>query len=117
MTEEGYKEALELMRDMREQMATKDDIADLRSKLTDTACSLRSEMRSLCADVASNIAMVEKRLCDQLERLSNEISDIQQLVIENRSAINGRAAAPELEGCMRRLEAHLKSLPEDEDGG
>lgn len=113
MTEEGYKEVLELLRDMRDQMAgmaTNDDIADLR-------CSLQAEVRSLRADLASNIAMIEKSSSNQFERLSNEISDIQQLVIENRSAINGRAAAPELEGCMRRLEAHLKSLPEDQDGG
>jgi hypothetical protein len=52
---------------LREEMATKSDIADVGSEL-------RSEMHSLRADVASDIMNLEKQIKEQEKRLSDQIS-------------------------------------------
>ena len=60
---------------IRDKMATKEDIADVRS-----------EMRSLRADVASDLAGLEKRLSDQEKRLSDQIAGLRRAVMEYHSS-------------------------------
>ncbi len=65
--------------DMRKVMATKTDIADVRSEL-------RSEIHSLRADVASDIMNLEKQIKEQEKRLSGQISGLRRSVMEYHSS-------------------------------
>ena len=60
---------LQLLRNMREDMATKKDVDGLRSEIAD----VRSEVTSLRADVASDLLTVEKRLSDQIVGLRRPV--------------------------------------------
>lgn len=87
--------------DMRKAMATKNDIADVRS-----------EIKSLRADVASDLMNVEKRMGDQEKRLSEQIVGLRRAVIEyHSSAVGHGMLLSEFEERLRRLEQHV-GLPE-----
>jgi hypothetical protein len=60
---------------IREEMATKSDVADVRSEL-------RSEIHSLRADVASDIMNLEKQIKEQEKRLSDQISGLRRSAME-----------------------------------
>ncbi len=80
---------------MRNVMATKTDIADVRS-----------EINSLRADVASDMAVLEKRLGDQ-------IVGLRRSVIEYHSSTIGHGVLlSEFEERLRRLEKHTGLPPE-----
>ncbi len=84
-------------------MATKADIADIRS-----------EMNSLRADVASDFVGLEKRLSDQEKRLSDQIAGLRRAVMEyHSSAIGHGVLISEFEERLRRVEQHL-NLPSPE---
>lgn len=88
------------MADMRLEMATKSDVADVRS-----------EVRSLRADVASDLAILEKRLGDQEKRLSDQIAGLRRAVMEYHSTTIGHGVLySEIEERVRRIEQHL-NLP------
>ena len=79
------------MAETRSVMATKDDIADVRA-----------EIRSLGADVASDMLTLEKRLGDQ-------ISTLRRAVMEYHSSTIGHGVLySEIEERVRRIEQHLK---------
>ena len=79
------------MSEMRSVMATKDDIADVRA-----------EIRSLGADVASDMLTLEKRLGDQ-------IATLRRAVMEYHSSTIGHGVLySEIEERVRRIEQHLK---------
>jgi len=80
--------------DMRKVMATKNDIADVRSELS-----------SLRADVASDMMALEKRLGDQISGLRRSVMEY------HSSAIGHGVLLTELEERLRRL-AHVGLTPE-----
>jgi len=82
------------MGDIREDMATKNDIADVRS-----------EINSLRADVASDLMTMEKRLGDRMTHL-------QRTVMEFHSSTIGHGVLyTEMDERLRRVEEHLKLSP------
>ncbi len=83
-------------------MATKTDIADVRS-----------EIKSLRADVASDLMNLEKRLGEQEKRLSDQIVGLRRSVMEyHSSAIGHGVLLTEFEERLRRLEQHVGLSPE-----
>lgn len=96
---------LHMLRDMRENMATKADLAELRSDLKSEIADVRSEVRSLRADVASDLLDLEKRLGDQ-------IAGLRRSVMEYHSSVIGHGVLyGELEERVGRIEQHLKLEP------
>ena len=83
------------MADMCEIMATKNDIADVRS-----------EVKSLRADVASDMLTLEKRLSDQITGLRRSVMEY------HSSAIGHGVLLTEFEERLRRLEQHVGLTPE-----
>lgn len=81
--------------DMRKAMATKTDIADVRS-----------EISSLRADVASDMMALEKRLSDQISGLRRSVMEY------HSSAIGHGVLITEMEERPRRLEQHVGLTPE-----
>lgn len=89
------------MRDMRAAMATKDDLADLRS-----------EMHSLRADVASDILNLEARLNDLGKRINDQFVALRRSVMEYHSTAVGHGILySELEERVRRIEQRLEMNP------
>lgn len=91
---------LQLLREMRddlagvrEGMATKADVSDLRS-----------DMQSLRADVASDLLTIEKRMSEQIVGLRRAVMEY------HSSAIGHGILISELEERIRRVEQHL-NLP------
>jgi hypothetical protein len=82
------------MADMRENMATRADVADLRS-----------EMHSLRADVASDLMTVEKRLSEQIVGLRCAVMEY------HSSAVGHGVLITEFEERLRRVEQHLNLPP------
>jgi hypothetical protein len=88
--------------DMRAQMATKKDIADMASK--SEVADLRSEINSLRADVASDLLAMRKDLGDQIAGLRRAVTEYHSSVVGHGILIS------DLEARMRRVEQHL-NLP------
>ena len=89
--------------DVRGKMATKDDIADLRS-----------EMRSLPADVASDIHGLDAKIDATRQDLSDQIIGLRRAVVEYHSAVIGHGVPiSELEARVRRIEQRLEMPPID----
>lgn len=103
MADEPDNLVLQLLRDMRERMATKDDIAELRSEISE----VRSEVHSLRADVACDFLTREKRLSDQIAGLRRAVMEY------HSSAIGHGVLFSELDERVRRIEQHLKLPPTD----
>jgi hypothetical protein len=97
---------LKLLRDIRgevtdihqqmAQMATKDDVADVRS-----------EVKSLRADVASDMINLEKRLGDRISHLNRAVVEY------HSSAVGHGILISEFEDRLRRVEQHLKLTPSE----
>ena len=82
-------------------MATKSDVADVRS-----------EVHSLRADVASDLINLEERIDERLKaqekRLSDQISGLRRSVMEYHSSQIGHGVLlTEFEERLRRLEEHV----------
>jgi len=95
---------------LREEMATKSDVADVRSELS-------SEIHSLRADVASDLMNLEERIDERLKaqekRLSDQISGLRRSVMEYHSSQIGHGVLlTEFEERLRRLEEHVGLTPE-----
>ena len=89
------------MGDMRETMATKGDIAELRS-----------EMHSLRADVASDIHRLDAKIEGVRRDLSDQIGGLRRAVMEyHSSAVGHGVLITELEERIRRVEQHLNLPP------
>jgi hypothetical protein len=80
--------------DIRKQMATKVDIADVRS-----------EVKSLRADVASDLITMEKRLSDRINHLNRAVVEY------HSSAVGHGVLISEFEERLRRVEQHLNLPP------
>jgi len=99
---------LHLLSDIRERMATKDDIAESNSSIAD----LRSEMNSLRADVASDFHRLDNKVDITAAALRKELSDqivgLRRAVVEYHSAVIGHGTLiADLEARMRRVEQQL----------
>ena len=100
MSPEPESLILQLLRDMRadmadmcEQMATKSDLAELRSEMT-------SQMRSLRADVAADFIDVRREIASTRGDLSGQIVGLRRAVIEYHTAVVGHGVI------IGDLEAH-----------
>ncbi len=95
---------LVLLREMRAEMATKSDLA-----------AVRSEMHSLRADVASDLMTLEKRLTEQGKHLGEQIAGLRRQVTDYHLAVAGHGALlTEFEERLRRVERHVGLGPETE---
>ncbi|WP_457796608.1 hypothetical protein [Methylocystis sp. S23] len=87
---------------MRAVMATKDDLAELRAEF-------RSEMHSLRADVASDLATLDAKVDRTRKDLSDQIVGLRRAVVEYHTTVVGHGVLiSEMEGRLRRVEQHLK---------
>lgn len=81
MTEEPTSLILELLRQMRAEMATKADFADLVTKpefsaqLTSLRAHVAADMHTLRADVAADILSTRKELSEQIVGLRRAVID------------------------------------------
>lgn len=99
---------LQMLREMRADMATKDDvvavkgdIAAMRSEFSD----LKADFNSLRADVASDMMALRKDVGDR-------IVGLRRAVVEYHTSVIGHGVLiSELEARLRRVEQHL-DLPE-----
>ncbi len=90
------------MKEMRAEMAAKNDVSDLRSEMNSRFADLRSEMKSRFADVASDMMDIEKRLGDRIATLN-------RAVMEYHSTTIGHGVLySEIDERVRRIERHLK---------
>ncbi len=100
MAEEPDNLTLRLLRDIREQMATKDDLAGLATK-----ADLADVERTIRADVASDMVLTRKELSEQ-------IVGLRRAVIEYHSTTVGHGILiSELEARLRRVEQHIGLSP------
>jgi len=104
VTDEPDSLILRLLREMRSQMATKDDIAEVKNDISE----LRSEMHSLRADVASDLATLDAKIDRTRKDLSDQIVGLRRAVVEYHTSVVGHGVLiSELEGRLRRVEQHL----------
>ena len=90
---------LELLRNIRADVARVED-------------NLRSEIRSLRADVAADLVVVNARIDVGRKETSEQIAGLRRAVVEYHSAVLGHGMLiSELEARVRRIEQRL-SLPE-----
>jgi len=86
-------------------MATKSELAELRTEL-------KADMRSLRADVASDLATMQARNDAEhsatRKQLGDQIAGLRRAVVEYHSVVVGHGVLiSELEARMRRVEQHL----------
>ena len=106
MTEQPASLILELLPEMRAEVATKADAAGLATKdeLDTLRSELKSDMHTLRADVASGLLSTRKELSEQITGLRRAVIEYHTSVIGHRILIS------ELEARMRRVGQHL-NLP------
>jgi hypothetical protein len=107
MPEEPASLIVELLRQMRADMATKDDLESVRAEVSGVrseVADVKSDMRSLRADVAADILTTRKELSEQIVGLRRAVIDYHTSVIGHGVIIS------ELEARIRRVEQHL-NLP------
>lgn len=93
---------LELLRSIRA------DVAGVDKKIDDTKSDLRSEIRSLRADVASDLLATNARIDAARKELGEQISGLRRAVVEYHAVVIGHGVLiSELEGRVRRIENHL----------
>ena len=88
---------LQLLREMRADMATKTDVVRIDSSIAD----VRSEVQSLRADVAPDLVTIEKRLGEQIVGLRRAVMEY------HSSAIGHGMPISEFEERLRRVEQQL----------
>ena len=87
---------LMLLREIRGEMATKSDVADMRS-----------EVKSLRVDVASDLMTMEQRLSERINHLNRAVMEY------HSSAVGHGVLMSEFEERLRRVEQHLKLPPSE----
>ena len=107
MADQPENLVLKLLREMRGEMATKDDVRRLEAKLDDNVADVRSEVHSLRADVASDLLTLEKRLSEQIVGLRRAVMEY------HSSAVGHGVLIGEFEERLRRVEQHLNLGPSD----
>lgn len=108
MSDEPESLVLRLLRDMRAEMATKADLAELRSEFAGLRSELRSDMNSLRADVATLQAEDKKTRTE----LGGQIAGLRQAVTAYHSSVIGHGVLISgLEARIHRVEQHLNLPP------
>ena len=86
------------IREIRAEMLKKADLAEFGAEL-------RSEIKSLRADVASDLAGLERRIGEQEKRTSEQIVGLRRAVVEYHSSVIGHGVLiSDLDERVRRLE-------------
>lgn len=89
-------------------------LRDMRSDMGDGFSDLRSEIKSLRADVASDLHTLDAKVDKTRKELSEQIVGLRRAVVEYHSSAVGHGVLfSELEERVRRLEQHL-NLPAGE---
>jgi len=112
MANETENLTLRLLREMREQMVTKDDLKGLATKeelkglkAEFAELATKHDLNSLRADVASDLVLMRKDLSEQ-------IVGLRRAVVEYHSTTVGHGILiSELEARVRRVEQHLNLPP------
>jgi hypothetical protein len=94
---------LMLLREIRADMATKKELADVKNDIAD----VRSDVKSLAADVATDLMTVEKRLSDRINHLNRAVMEY------HSSAVGHGVLFSEIDERLRRVEQHLKLPPNE----
>ena len=94
-----------LLRDIRAEMATKKELAELKGEVKNGLADVRSEMKSLRSDMASDMISLEKRLGDRISHLNRAVMEY------HSSAVGHGVFISEFEDRPRRVEQHLKIPP------
>jgi phage-related tail protein len=84
MPEEPASLILELLRQMREELATKDDLESVRAEvsgLRSDVADVKSDMHTLRADVAADILTTRKELSERIVGLRRAVIDYHTSVI------------------------------------
>src|SRR5271165_7569871 len=107
MSEEPESLILQILREMRAELASKSDLNELRAEVGDIrteVAGVKSDMRSLRADVASDLLATRKELSEQIVGLRRAVIDYHTSVVGHGVLIS------DLEARVRRVEQHL-NLP------
>jgi len=89
-------------------------LRELRSDLVETRADLKTEMRSLRADVASDLAAMDARSDAAHKSTREQIVGLRRAVTEYHSAVVGHGVLiSEIDARVRRLEQHLNMPPID----
>ena len=110
MSNEPDNLVLQILREMRADMATKDDLTRMATKddLANMASKddLRFEINALRADVASDLITTRKEM-------SGQIVGLRRAVVEYHTSVIGHGIIiSELEARVRRIEQRLDLQPE-----
>jgi hypothetical protein len=98
---------LMLLGQIREEMATKKELAGLKAEIKNDIADVHSEVKSLRADVASDLISLDKRLSDRLTHLNRAVVEY------DSSAVGHGVLISEFEERLRRVEQHLKLSPSE----
>ena len=104
MAEEPESLILRILSEMRAEMATKADLEALRAEMA-TKDDMRSDMRTLRADVASDLLTMRKELSEQIVGLRHAVADYHTSVVGHGVLIS------DLDARLRRVEQHLNLPP------
>jgi hypothetical protein len=134
MTEEPASLILELLRQMRAELATKDNLESVRAEVSGVrseVADIKSDVHTLRADVAADILTTRKELSEQIVGLRQTVIDYQAMALRvcpsllrfhaSAAAQQHHGVGPwepeshgviisELEARVRRVEQHL-NLP------
>ena len=98
MTEEPASLILELLRQMRAELATKDDLESVRAEVSGVrseVADIKSDMHTLRADVAADMLTTRKGLSEQIVGLRRAVIDYHTSVIgHGRDHQRARGACP-----------------------
>jgi hypothetical protein len=98
---EPENSVLTLLREIRSEMATKKELAQVKVDVADVG----SEVKTLRADIASDILTLEKRLSDRITHLNRAVMEY------HSSAVGHGMLISEFEERLLRVEQHLKLPP------
>ena len=105
MSDDPDNLVLRLLREMRADMATKADLAEMTTKMP-SKDDLRFEINALRADVASDLIATRKEFSEQ-------IVGLRRAVVEYHTSVIGHGVIiSELEARVRRIEHRLDLRPE-----
>lgn len=92
---------LHLLREIRSEMATKTELAEVKADLA-------SEIKSLRADVAADLHALDARIDGTRKDLSEQILGLRRAVVDDHSSVIGHGnLIADLEARLRRVEQRL----------
>jgi hypothetical protein len=108
LSDEPESLVLIMLRDIRSDIqGLRAEVADLRGS-TVTKGELRSELNSLRADVASDLARLDAKIDRNRKDLTDQIVGLRRAVVEYHTTVVGHGVLiSEMEGRLRRVEQTL----------